>query len=44
MEDLQIIIDNLIKEHGIEAVHAAVINSTTVDGDPVPPDPTHPKP
>lgn len=40
MEDLQIIIDNLIAQHGKDKVQAAVTNSST-EGDPVPPDPTH---
>ena len=40
MEDLQIIIDNLIAQHGKDKVQAAVVNSST-EGDPVPPDPTH---
>lgn len=39
MEDLQIIIDRLIAEHGKEKVQAAITANTT--GDPVPPDPTH---
>lgn len=35
MEDLQIIIDNLIAEHGIEAVQAATINNQAkADGTP----------
>ena len=42
MEDLQLIIDELIKKHGHEAVQAAVTSSAPTDGDPVPPSPTHP--
>ena len=42
MEDLQIIIDRLIEEHGKEKVQAATESSTATD--PVPPDPTHKPP
>jgi len=47
MEQLQQIISDLINEHGQEAVQEAVNNHTpsanaATDGDPVPPNPTHP--
>lgn len=42
MEDLQLIIDELVALHGKDKIHAATDASTATD--PVPPDPTHPKP